>query len=162
MQGQPSVVLGAVRARQRDDALRQKGRTMDREADAGSFTDFVAISRWRFAKTYVESYPHEYTLERWGDVDAFRTAIQSIECWGILESFWGTQRKYLYIDDRKYWHMGDVSSGKTEDRPTLINRTWVDVGRYREQAKGLGYDGDVLDRLVSQWNALLEKARRGR
>ena len=57
--------------------------------------------------------------------------------------------------------MGNLSSDKAEDQPTLINRTWVDVGRYREQAKGLGYDGEALDRLVARWNVLLDKARRG-
>jgi len=134
---------------------------MDREADVRWFTDLVANSRWRFAKTYVESYPHEYTMEGWGDGDAFRTAIHCIERWGLLESFWNAQRKYLYIDDRKYWHMGNASSDNAKDRPTLINRTWLDVGRYREHAKGLGYDGEVLDRLVARWNALLEKARHG-
>ena len=39
---------------------------MDQEADVKWFAGFVVNSRWRFAKTYVESYPHEYTLERWG------------------------------------------------------------------------------------------------
>ncbi|HPW22238.1 MAG TPA: hypothetical protein PLE61_15665 [Vicinamibacterales bacterium] len=135
--------------------------TMNREADVRWFADFVGNSRWRFAKTYVESYPHEYTLERWGDSDAFRTAIDCIERWGVVEPFWTSRRKYLYVDDRKYWHMGNVSSANAEDQPTLINRTWLEVGRYREQAKGLGYDGEVLDRLVARWNALLEKARRG-
>jgi hypothetical protein len=37
---------------------------MDHEADLQWFRSFVVNSRWRFAKTYVESYPHEYTLER--------------------------------------------------------------------------------------------------
>ena len=134
---------------------------MDREADVTWFTGFVVNSRWQFAKTYVESYPHEYTLERWGDADVFRTAIHCIERWGLPESFWNAQRKYLYINDRKYWHMGNASADNGADQPTLINRTWLDVGRYREQAKGLGYDGEVLDRLVARWNVLLDKARRG-
>ena len=133
---------------------------MDREADVRWFAGFVVNSRWRFAKTYVESYPHEYTLESWGDGEAFRTAIDCIEKWGVVEPFWSSRRKYLYIDDRKYWHMGDPSSDKAEERPTLINRTWLEVGRYREQAKGLGYDGPRLDSLVKRWDLLLEKARR--
>ena len=134
---------------------------MGQEADVKWFAGFVVNSRWRFAKTYVESYPHEYTLENWGEVEAFRTAILCIERWGVSEMFWNTRRKYLYVDDRKYWHMGNASSENTEDRPTLINRTWLDVAQYRDHAKNLGYDGEVLERLVVQWNALLDKAKRG-
>ena len=57
--------------------------------------------------------------------------------------------------------MGNASSENAEERPTLINRTWLDVAQYRDHAKNLGYDGEVLERLVVQWNTLLEKAKRG-
>jgi hypothetical protein len=130
----------------------------DREADISWFTDFVVNSRWQFAKTYVESFPHEYTLKRWCDVDAFGDAILCIEHWGVMESFFNTQRKYLHVDDRKYWHMGSASSDNAADRPTLINRTWRDVSRYREDAKALGYAEAALDKLVARWNLLLEMA----
>jgi hypothetical protein len=56
--------------------------------DVTWFGSFAAGSRWRFAKTYVESYPHEYMLDEWCDEDDFRRAILSIERWGVLESFW--------------------------------------------------------------------------
>ena len=122
------------------------------------FRNFVAQSRWRFAKTYVESYPHEYTLQRWMDPDTFWRAIQCIERWGVVESFWNVERKYLYVDDRKYWHMGDASSSDPERRPGLINRTWLDVTRYRDNARELGYEGEELDRLATRWKMLLERA----
>ena len=144
----------------RGHADREKSDTVNRDTDVRRFADYVASSRWRFAKTYVESYPHEYTLEGWGDGEAFRTAIDCIERWGVVEPFWSSRRKYLYVDDRKYWHMGNLSSDNAEDRPTLINRTWLDVASYRENAKSLGYDGPSLDRLVQRWQLLLEKAKR--
>ena len=97
----------------------------------------MAATRWRFAKTYVESYPHEYVLQQWGDADAFSKAIQLIEQWGLVESFWKAERRYLYVDERKYWHMGNATSENPAERPTLINRTWLDVSRYRENAKTL-------------------------
>lgn len=132
-----------------------------RERDLESFRGFVADSNWRFAKTYIESYPHEYTLQRWVDADAFSRAIQCIEQWGVAESFWRAERKYLYLDDRKYWHMGKANSEGAGERPTLINRTWLDVSRYRENARALGYDDVSLDPLVARWAVLLDKARRG-
>jgi hypothetical protein len=112
----------------REESESTSSGTLSRDEDVHWFGRFVAESRWRFARTYVESYPHEYVLQRWGDGEAFRQAIDCIERWGTIESFWGAQRKYLYVDDRKYWHMGNAASEKAEERPTLINRTWVDVG----------------------------------
>jgi hypothetical protein len=133
---------------------------MGQAEDLQSFRAFVARSRWKCARTYVESYPHEYSLERWGDPDFWRS-ILSIEQYGVVEQFWNASRKYLYLDDRKYWHMGDVSSEKPEDRPTLINRTWLDVSAYRDEARLLGYEEEALDRVSDRWKALLERARRG-
>lgn len=132
-----------------------------REDDLDYFRSLVANTNWRFAKTYVESYPHEYALQRWVDAEAFSRAIQCIEQWGVVESFWRAERKYLYVDERKYWHMGNPVSKNRDEHPTLINRTWLDVSRYRENAKGLGYDDAGLDRLAARWAVLLEKARRG-
>jgi hypothetical protein len=77
----------------------------------------------------------------------------------VIEFFWGTKRRYLYVDDRKYWHMGDAFSPHPEERPTLINRTWVDVTNYRLDAKALGYDDARLDRLAETWKVLLQRAR---
>ena len=92
-----------------------------RERDLAEFRAFVERSRWRFAKTYVESYPHEYTLDRWGATDALCGAVQCIERWGVVELFWGAQRKYLHVDERKYWHMGDAASAMYTER-------WSDRG----------------------------------
>lgn len=147
-----------------DDALASppKDAAHDRDAAIAWFAGFVASTRWRFAKTYVESYPHEYTLVAWGDAEAFRQAIDCIERWGVVEPFWGSRRKYLYVGDRKYWHMGDVSSANVKDHPTLINRTWLDVARYRDEARALGHEGEALERLVTKWKVLLARARDGR
>lgn len=133
---------------------------MSRDSDTHWFRTFVTDSRWRFAKTYVESYPHEYTLDDWADGDDFWRAILCIEQWGVAERFWSSRRKYFYVDERKYWHMGDASSEDLDERPGLINRAWLDVVNYRDEAKKLGYDEATLDHLVVRWNVLLEKSTR--
>ena len=56
-----------------------------READLDYFRNFVAATRWRFAKTYGESYPHEHMLQQWVDADTLSRAIQSIEQWGFVD-----------------------------------------------------------------------------
>ncbi len=133
---------------------------MSRDGETQWFRMFVGNSRWRFARTYVESYPHEYTLNDWVDADDFWQAILCIERWGVAERFYSARRKYFYVDARKYWHMGDVSSEDPDERPGLINRSWVDVANYREEARKLGYDDETLDDLVVRWNALLKKSTR--
>jgi hypothetical protein len=107
----------------------------------------------------VESYPHEYTLERQGSSADFARAIECIERWGVVERFYKEERKYLHVDGRKYWHMGRVPPSNPGERPDLINRTWLEVSRYRDEAARLGFDGERLDRLVERWKVLLERAR---
>jgi guanosine-3',5'-bis(diphosphate) 3'-pyrophosphohydrolase len=139
-----------------DEAI-AAGRT--REEHVAAFAAFVAGSSWQFAKTYVESYPHEYTLVQAGDAERFQTAITCIERWGVVERFWKSRRRYLYVDGRKYWHMGNPASEKPEDRPTLINRSWSDVVGYRDDARALGYEGERLEQLVEQWKVKLDQAK---
>lgn len=139
-----------------DDAIAM-GRV--REDHVAEFATFVTGASWRFAKTYVDSYPHEYTLVQGGDTDAFQTAITCIERWGVVERFWNSRRRYLYVDGRKYWHMGNRESKNPDDRPTLINRSWCDVGRYNDEARALGYDGEQLKELVEHWKLKLDQAR---
>jgi hypothetical protein len=63
---------------------------MNKAETVARFACFVSSSRWRFAKTYIESYPHEYTLARWGDTETFRAWILCIErC--------GTQRRFSLL-----------------------------------------------------------------
>jgi hypothetical protein len=130
----------------------------DRDADIEWFRSFVQRSGWHFARTYVNSYPHEWTHEREGDQESLARAVECIERWGIVESFWRAKRKYLYLDDRKYWHMGRAGSDDPNERPTLINRTWLDVSRYRPDARASGYDSDRLEKLVDHWKTMLRRA----
>jgi hypothetical protein len=55
--------------------------------------------------------------------------------------------------------MGNPSSETQGEMPELINRTWLDVSSYREDARALGYDDQSLERLIARWKHLLEKAR---
>jgi guanosine-3',5'-bis(diphosphate) 3'-pyrophosphohydrolase len=130
-----------------------------REEHVAGFATFVAESPWKFAKTYVDSYPHEYTLIQQGDPVRFQAAITCIERWGVVEKFWSSRRLYLYVDGRKYWHMGNPESENPDDRPTLINRAWTDVVRYTDNARALGYDGERLRELVEHWKVKLEQAK---
>ncbi|HET7705651.1 MAG TPA: hypothetical protein VFM36_06180 [Thermoanaerobaculia bacterium] len=78
---------------------------------------------------------------------------------GVVETFLGSQREYLYVDDRVCWHMGDPSSPDPEQQPGLINRSWTDVAKYRDEATKLGYEGEALEKLVVRWQELLQRAK---
>jgi hypothetical protein len=134
---------------------------MNEPPDLDWFQTFVEQNRWRFARTYVKSYPHEYTLDRWCGAEDLARAVDCIERFGVPESFWGTWRRYLHLGEHKDWHMGDAGSDDPKKRPTLINRTWLDITRYRSQAEELGFAGDELDELVKLWQVLLDRAAAG-
>jgi hypothetical protein len=128
-------------------------------SDAAFLQRFLDGVEWRFAKTYVASYPHEYTLKRLCPPEGHARVIALIEEHGVVEPFYTARRKYLHFGERKLWHMGDPASPDPGQHPDVINRTWLDVTRYRGEARRLGYEGEALERLVALWPVLLERAR---
>ena len=65
-----------------------------------------------------------------------------------------------YVDDQKGTGTWATRRRRTRDQVSSIV-TWLDVSRYREDARKLGYDDEALNLLVERWTLLLEKARRG-
>ena len=76
---------------------------------------FIEQTRWKFAWTYARTYPHEYTTRSLCPPEHHSTLIESIERYGITERFGTSMRKYLYFDERKYWHMGTPESDNPDD-----------------------------------------------
>ena len=120
---------------------------------------FLTSVHWQFARTYVRTYPHEYTLKKWCEPADHARLIALIERHGRVEPFYSARRKYLYCGERKLWHMGNPESPDPRGHPDVINRTWLDVARYRPQAEELGVTGTELDELIGTWRALLARAR---
>jgi hypothetical protein len=133
--------------------------TPDGEA-AAFLARWVEETHWRFAKTYVGSYPHEYTLKRFCTPQAHARVLALVEELGVVEPFLDSRRKYLYFGDRKFWHMGNPASPDPTRHCDVINRTWLDVSRYRDDARRLGFDGPELEGMVRTWHRLLRRARR--
>lgn len=93
-------------------------------------SDFAERGKWKFAWSLARTYPHEYTTKALSPPADHAKLIDLIERYGVVEHFRDTQRKYLYFQERKYWHMGFPDSEKAEDWPNVINRTWIDVRRH--------------------------------
>ena len=63
--------------------------------------------KWTFAKTYADTYPHEYTLrDRFDDNQLFNDLIAFIREEGKIKNFNKRHFLYLELDGREYWEMG--------------------------------------------------------
>lgn len=72
-------------------------------------SEYVKNVRWEFAKTYAKSIPHEYTIRDWRlDLEnEFTEVVKFIRANGYPEKFFHKTHIYYYLDDFKYWTMGD-------------------------------------------------------
>lgn len=74
--------------------------------DAG-FKEYIAGSRWKFAKTMAH-IPHEYTVKEWEPwrEDLFEQAVMFIRENGYEQNFFRATYLYYDVDERQYWTMG--------------------------------------------------------
>ena len=100
------------------------------ETEADYLTELIERTKWKFAWTYARTCPHEYTTKALCTLDDHAKLIDCIEQYGVIERFGDSYRKYFYFGERKYWHMGDPYSDDPEQRPNVINRTWVNVRKH--------------------------------
>jgi len=90
------------------------------------FRGYIKNVRGQFAKTYADTWPHEYTVRDWrSDIDGeFAWAVQYIRNHGTTEKFFEDTYIYLYLDGLKYWTMGEPI-----DETTVINRAVVKIAK---------------------------------
>lgn len=79
--------------------------------------DFIAKSRWVFAKTYAKTAPHEYIVRSPHNTKEFGDAVIYIREHGYKKKFWRKEYTYLDIDGYTYWTMGNPV-----DQTTILNR----------------------------------------
>jgi hypothetical protein len=76
--------------------------------------DFIACNSWIFARTMPQC-PHEYVLLwKCTSEDIFFRFAMTIRRFGYDEYFFSKKMRYLDVDGRRYWTMGD-----------LLATTWV-------------------------------------
>ena len=76
--------------------------------------DFIERNPWTYAKT-MPKWPHEYVqLWRSTSDEAFFRFVMTIRRLGYDEPFLTKRHRYLDMDGRRYWTMGD-----------LLETTWV-------------------------------------
>jgi hypothetical protein len=93
----------------------------DKESAIRPFSDdvrtFVDTASWRFAKTYAETWPHEYVVRTDENADMILALAKHIFEHGIDGRFYSQVRKYHHEAGKVYWSMADAPEGAT-----LINR----------------------------------------
>jgi hypothetical protein len=70
--------------------------------------DFVTACQWTFAKTYADTWPHEYIVRERADLHLFNSLAYHIESRGYVASFYETQQIYWDHSGQTYWHMENI------------------------------------------------------
>jgi hypothetical protein len=117
----------------------------------------VERTKWKFAWTYARTYPHEYTVKALCSPEDHARLIDCIERYGVIERFGNSRRKYFYLKERKYWHMGEPQAEDQEKWPNVINRTWVDVRRHAENVRHV-WAAEEVELQMRLWEIQLEKS----
>lgn len=127
------------------------------EKNTNELLQIIERSKWKFAWTYARTYPHEYTTKKTCSPEDHAYLIDCIEQFGVKENFGNSYHKYLYFDERKYWHMGNPQSENPEEWPDVINRTWVDVRRHAENVRHV-WTAEEVELQMRLWEIQLEKS----
>ena len=69
---------------------------------------FIAVETWTFAKTYAQTYPHEYIVEERVNRDLFVKLAHHIDTHGYTDYFYSKAVTYLDYDGYTYWHMVNI------------------------------------------------------
>jgi hypothetical protein len=102
--------------------------------DLGHFMDEV---EWTFAKTYAETWPHEYIVKDRVDQDHFRRSVIHIREHGDLKPFYDNLFIYFEQDGLIYWTMvppRDNPGWYEVDQEVIINRAPVE-GSYENRLR---------------------------
>jgi hypothetical protein len=82
-----------------------------------SFRAFINDSEWVFAKTYAETWPHEYIVRDNVDENIFVGFARYIRTHGYLGKFYNKEITYFDDSNMVYWTMGEPL-----EVTTIINR----------------------------------------
>jgi len=74
----------------------------------GNLKTFISASDWIFAKTYAETWPHEYIVQERVDNDLFLELAHHIDTGGYVEHFFNKEVTYWDYEGYTYWHMENI------------------------------------------------------
>ena len=62
---------------------------------------------WFFAKTYAQTWPHEYIVKNMVDENLFVELVKHTRKYGYIGKFYTKDIPYFNDDNTVYWTMGD-------------------------------------------------------
>jgi hypothetical protein len=103
--------------------------------------DFIASCTWTFAKTYADTWPHEYIVRQKVDESSFVDLVTHIRAHGYEGRFYKRLIVYFEHEGMVYWTMGSPI-----EKTIIINRCREDqtyehrlrCGTLPEQVKKAG------------------------
>ena len=103
--------------------------------------ELIASAPWREAVTYRETWPHEYVVVRRDGQEellaAFCARIERGE--GVECRFFHQKRRYLFLDDYKYWIMVECRDIDLDAEDEVLNRARL----YRDRRDFVIQGGDT-------------------
>ena len=91
--------------------------------------DFIAGCSWTFAKTYADTWPHEYIVRKNVDDELFVQLVQHIRAHGYEDRFYDKPITYFDHNGMVYWTMGSPI-----EKTIIVNRCKQEQ-TYRERCK---------------------------
>jgi hypothetical protein len=70
--------------------------------------EFISDQDWIFAKTYADTYPHEYIVEEKVDTELYARLSEHIDTHGYTDYFYKKPVIYFDFDGYTYWHMENI------------------------------------------------------
>ena len=109
--------------------------------NAANMVESVAAAPSREAVTYRDTWPHEYVLvNRDGQQELLPTFCERIARGeGVECQFFHQKRKYLFLDDYKYWTMTECADIDLKTGATVLNRALL----YRDRRDFVIRQGDT-------------------
>ncbi|MFC1662913.1 hypothetical protein ACFL04_01965 [Patescibacteria group bacterium] len=69
---------------------------------------FIRGTKWTNAKTYAQTWPHEYIVQEKVDNKLFLQLAHHIDSYGYESFFYSTKQIYFDYNGHTYWHMENV------------------------------------------------------
>ena len=103
-------------------------------------TELIIQAPWREAKTFRESWPHEYVVIKKDKQEELLAEVCKRFCAGedVDGRFFRMKNKYLFIGDYKYWLMTPCDKIDLNKDDYVLNRALI----YRDRRDFLIRDGD--------------------
>ena len=83
--------------------------------------EFISEQDWIFAKTYAETWPHEYIVQERVENDMFLKLANYIDKYGYEDYFYNTKQIYFDYNGFTYWNMDNIIN-RCRKEETYSNR----------------------------------------